>query len=91
MSTKAILPSRSNVRVRQGPTLPHLIGLYFASLLRITYLFLQSVPQTGAILVRGLGDTERFDRFFSLWSITLTSLTMAFVPCPGSSGEAGYP
>jgi exopolysaccharide production protein ExoQ len=31
------------------------------------------------ILVRGLGDTERFDLSFPLWSITLISLTLTFV------------
>jgi exopolysaccharide production protein ExoQ len=32
------------------------------------------------IVVRGLGDTERFDLSFPLWSIALISLTLAFSP-----------
>ncbi len=38
------------------------------------------------ILVRGMGDTERFDLSFPLWSIALISLTLAL---PNSSREVG--
>lgn len=38
------------------------------------------------IVVRGLGDTERFDLSFPLWSIALISLTMALAPHPGKAG-----
>jgi exopolysaccharide production protein ExoQ len=40
------------------------------------------------ILVRGLGDTERFDLSFPLWSITLISLTLAL---PSSQQKVALP
>lgn len=46
------------------------------------------------ILVRGLGDTERFDLSFPLWSIALISVTLTFAkpPCEiGSQQKAVHP
>jgi exopolysaccharide production protein ExoQ len=72
------------------------IALYGSFYLQIRHLALSSLKSIFLglllfILVRGLGDTERFDLSFPLWSIALISLTMAFVPRLNPSGKAGRP